>query len=92
MKKLFVIEDKFEIEGKGIALIGVPDDDAKKLEKGDVIIIKQGDAREINTQVLGFELMRNSWSPHKPRNMCVLISSEVGFGNIESKSELWASV
>ena len=44
MKKLFVIEDKFEIEGKGIALIGVPDDDAKKLEKGDVIIIKQGDA------------------------------------------------
>lgn len=92
MNKIFVIEDKFEIEGKGIALQGVTEDDSMEFHAGDVAVIKQAYLQEITTEVLGFELMRNSWSPHKPRNMCILISSEIGIENIELKSEVWSNV
>jgi len=92
MKKVFVIEDKFEIDGKGIALVGVTDDDSQKIGEGESIIIKDIGAQDLNVKVLGFELMRNCWSPHKPRNMCLLISSSVGIDNIQIKSEVWANV
>lgn len=92
MKKVFVIEDKFEISGKGIALVGVTDDDSKVFQKGDIVVIKQSSSKDINAEVLGFELMRNTWSPHKPRNMSILIPSSIGIENIGLKSEVWGNV
>lgn len=92
MKKVFIVEDKFEIEGRGIALTGVTEDDTLKLAIGEIAIIKQKKLPEISAEVLGFELMRNCWSPHKPRNMCLLLSSDIGINNIELKSEVWGGV
>ena len=92
MKKVFVIEDKFEIKGKGIALMGVPEDDSHKLKVGESVVIKQNSLAEIKAEVLGFELMRNCWSPHKPRNMSLLLSAEIGVNNIELKSEVWCNI
>lgn len=92
MKKVFVIEDKFEINGKGIALVGIAEDDSLRLQKGDIAVIKQANSHALTVEVLGFELMRNTWSPQKPRNMSILIPSEIGIENIKLKSEVWGNV
>jgi hypothetical protein len=91
MKKIFVIEDRFEINGRGIALIGVTDDDSMEFKKGDVALIKQANSHDIHVEVLGFELMRNTWSPDKPRNMSILVPSDTDIENISFKSEVWSS-
>ena len=92
MKKVFVIEDKFEINGKGIVLVGITEDDSLKFQNGDIAVIKQANSHEVSVEVLGFELMRNTWSPHKPRNMSILIPSNIGIENIKLKSEVWGNV
>lgn len=92
MKKVFIIEDKFEVVGKGIALVGITDDDSQKIVEGESVLIKEVGLQDIDTKALGFELMRNCWAPHKPRNMCLLIPNTVGIDNIRIKSEVWANV
>lgn len=92
MIKIFVVEDIFEVKDKGIALVGVTEDDFLSIKDDDVILLKQPELPDIETTILGFELMRNSWSPHKPRNMCILIPASVGIENIERKSEVWGSI
>jgi len=92
MEKIFIIEDAFEIPGKGIALVGITEDDSLSLQEGDIAILKQPNLPELEVMVLGFELMRNSWSPHKPRNMCLLVPESVGINNIEQESEVWGNV
>ena len=92
MQKIFVIKDKFEIDDKGIALVGVTENESLLFQKGDRATLKQPNFPELKVEVLGFELMRNCWSPHKPRNMCLLISKSVGINNIEQESEVWGNV
>ena len=92
MKKLFVVKDKFEVKGKGIALVGITENESLSLKKGDIAYIKQPSLPPIEVEVLGFELMRNTWSPHKKRSMCIQLSGAVGINNIELEAEIWGDV
>ena len=86
------MKDKFEVAGKGIALVGITEDESLSLKKGDIAYIKQPSLSPIEIEVLGFELMRNTWSPQKKRNMCIQLSEAVGINNIELEAEIWGNV
>ena len=93
MNKIFIIKDKFEIKDKSIiALTGVTHDDSLAITPGEPVIIKQKNLPNIEAKAISFELLRNCWSPHKPRNMALAIDLSIGVDNIELESEVWCYV
>ncbi|MBU2708708.1 hypothetical protein KCM76_22135 [Zooshikella marina] len=92
VKKVFIVEDKFAIKGKGIVITGVPEGHSLKVYEGDEIYIKQKLSKDIRTTVLKLELFRNCWSPHKPRNLGLLIPKQIGIENVELKSVVFIDV
>ncbi|HEY1083268.1 MAG TPA: hypothetical protein VGE29_13455 [Prosthecobacter sp.] len=89
MTRVFKAVEKFVIEGKGIAVMGLPFPEAAgcTLVKGTEIEIRSPGLAIVKTRLAGFELMRNCWSPHKPRVMCVLLN--VGDFELPEDAELW---
>jgi hypothetical protein len=92
MQRICVVQDRFEIEGKGLVLACVTHDDTLRLEAGKLIEIRLASSPAIRTRILGFELLRNDWSPHKPKNMAVLVPLEIGLENVPRESEIWAQM
>jgi hypothetical protein len=90
MQRIFTVVDRFEIAGKGLALIGITDDDSLIIRDGSRVTIKRPGMDDIETFALGLELLRNTWSPHKPRNIALLIPNDVGLENVPPKSEVWS--
>lgn len=90
MTRIFTVVDRFEIAGKGLALTGITDDDSLSVKDGSIVTIKRPGLADIETHALGFQIMRNCWSPHKPRNMALLIPSDVGLENVPPNSEIWS--
>lgn len=92
MTRVFKILDKYVIEGKGIALSGIPFLEVVDccLVKGAEVEVKSASLGIANSKLAGFELMRNCWSPHKPRAMCVLLNVE-DF-ELPKDAELWIEV
>lgn len=88
MTPVFQILDQFEIE-KGLVLTGLPMSHAEnhKLEEGANIEIRSAGRTLLASKVAGFELMRNCWSPHRPRPMAVLLKAKL-LDSIED-AELW---
>ncbi len=78
MTRAFTILDKFVLEGKGIALLGVPFPELVdcSLSEGAGIEVRSAGAVVVRTKIVGFELMRNCWSPQKPRGMAVLVDTD----------------
>ncbi|GEP46098.1 hypothetical protein [Brevifollis gellanilyticus] len=89
MERIFVVLDRFEIPGKGLALTGAIEDDSKQIHEGSTVMLKRPGLPDLLTVATGFELIRNCWSPHKPRNVVLLIPIEVGLENVPLKSEVW---
>jgi len=91
MQRIFTVLDRFDIPGKGLALTGVTEDDSLVIENGSTVIIKRADLPDIETRSLGFELMRNDWSPHKPKNMALLLPDNLKKEDVPEKSEVWSA-
>ena len=89
-QRVFIVCDRFEIEGKGLVLTGVTHDDSLRIKNGAIVLIKRPMLPDIEAVSLGFEVFRNDWSPQKPRNFGLLIASSVGIGNVPPQSEIWA--
>ncbi len=89
MERIFAVLDLFEIPEKGLVLTGVPEDDSKSIHEGSTVMLKRPDLPDLVTVALGFELMRNCWSPHKPRSMALLVPIKVGLENVPLRSEVW---
>ncbi len=89
MVRAFKIYDKFVIEGKGVALTGAPfpEVDGFYLAEDVGVEVRSDGAPILRTKSRGFELLRNTWSPHKPRDMAVLIS--VADFRLPKDAELW---
>lgn len=92
MQHICTVKDCFDIKGKGIALTCAAHDDSLIIPVGSEIEIRQPGAVTIHTRALGFELLRNSWSPHLPRNMGVLVPQAIGLHNVARESEIWACI
>ncbi|MES2736776.1 MAG: hypothetical protein V4672_10690 [Verrucomicrobiota bacterium] len=92
MTRVFKIIDKYVIEGKGIALSGIPFLEVADcgLAKEAEVEVKSAGLGIAKTKLAGFELMRNCWSPHKPKAMCVLLNLE-DF-ELPKDAELWIEV
>lgn len=90
MQRIFIIKDRFDIKGKGVALTGITEDDSLVLQPGDRIKIKRQGFADLETTVLGFELLRNCWAPQKPKNMAILVPAEIEAKNVPPDSEVWA--
>jgi hypothetical protein len=89
MQKIFTIKDRFDIPGKGLALTGITENDNLCLEIGSTITIKRLSTVNIQAEVLGFELLKNCFSPNKPRNMAILVNADIGLMNVPVDSEVW---
>lgn len=90
MNRIFVVMDRFDIKGKGLCLVGTPTDEASPLEVGQKVIIRRMGRPEIETVILGFEQLRNCFSPHLPRPFAVLVSESFAADDVPSGSEVWA--
>jgi hypothetical protein len=89
---VFVVIDRFDIPGKGIALTGITHDDSLHIPIGADITIKRFSLPDIQSQALGFEVLRNCWSPDKPRNFSVLFTAIIGAKNVPPNSEIWCDI
>jgi hypothetical protein len=76
MIEVFKILDAFIFRDKGILLTGITKDESLRILDGQNVVIRASDGGEVNKVSLGFELMRNCWSPHKLRNMALLVKDE----------------
>lgn len=90
IQPVFTVIYRFEITVEGLALAGITHDDTLRIRHGSHVIIKRPGLTDIETEALGFELLRNTWSPHKPRNMALLIPAEVGSENVPPESQIWS--
>src|ERR1044071_114375 len=92
-RRIFTIRDKFDVPGKGLALVGFPfvETENHRLNSGATIRIVSNAREVLTTTIAGFELLRNTWSPEKPRGMAVLIGAAVDVHVIPEGSEVWAS-
>jgi hypothetical protein len=84
---IFTVVDRFDIKGKGTVLTGITKDDSLRLRAGDCITIKRPSLPDIESEVLGFEVFRNDWSPHKPRNFGILLPESISIGDVPANSE-----
>ncbi|MCC4590413.1 hypothetical protein LL974_04590 [Xanthomonas campestris pv. cannae] len=89
---IFIVIDRFSIEGKGTALTGITQDDSLAIPVGAIITIKRPNLSDIQSIALGFEVFRDAWSPHKPRNFGILLPAEIDIDDIPPKSEIWCDV
>jgi hypothetical protein len=89
---VFVVIDRFDVHGKGTALTGIAHDDSLHIPIGTDITIKRSSLPDIQSQALGFEVLRNCWSPNKPRNFCVLLPTIIGAENVPLNSEIWCDI
>jgi hypothetical protein len=89
MTKALEILDAFDIEGKGTVIIGLPEIEESRIPKGSTIYLCRAGYDDSSFEVLGRELMRNDWSPHKPRSLALLISHEHLASAIPRGSEVW---
>jgi hypothetical protein len=89
MTKAFEILDAFDVEGKGTVIIGVPEIDESQITVGSIVCMKRTGQDDFDAEVLDRELMHNSWSPHKPRSLALLISRDFLASSIPRGSEAW---
>jgi hypothetical protein len=89
---VFVVIDRFDIAGKGTALTGITHDDSLYIPIGADITIKRPSLPNIHSEALGFEVLRNCWSPNEPRNFCILLPATIGAENVPPNSEIWCDI
>jgi hypothetical protein len=89
MTKVLEILDVFDIEGKGTVIIGVPQIEESRVPQGSAICVRRSGQDDSSFEVLDRELMRNDWSPDKPRSLALLISREHLAKTIPRGSEVW---
>lgn len=92
MIEVFKVMDTFVIEGKGIVLVGITKDESLKIPDRVGVVIQNVNGDKIFKQSLGFELLRNCFSPHKPRNMALLVKNEGEDPNNYLGSIVWSNV
>jgi hypothetical protein len=93
MSRVFSIADKFTLPKKGVVFTGEPFPEAEncRLAEGAIISVRTDGKEVLSAPMLGFELMRNTWSPHKPRTMAVLIGEEFAAHVIPERAEVWVA-
>lgn len=84
-----VIQDAFDADGKGTVIIGIPEIAESRIVKGSVIFLRCPAQDDSSIEVLDRELMRNCWSPDKPRALALLISRKRLAASIPRNSEVW---
>jgi hypothetical protein len=89
MQKLFNIHDVFDIEGKGTVIMGVSEIGESEVALGTPVCVRNASAVMFEGSVLDKELMRNCFSPEKPRSLALLISREHVGGSIPRGAEAW---
>lgn len=68
-KKLFTVEDTFQIEGRGLEIVGKDNKGSTiKIKPGDMLIIVKPNKEEIRTKFIGFSMF-------SPPNFEVLATS-----------------
>ncbi len=56
-KKLFTVEDTFQIEGRGLEIVGKDNKDSTiKIKPGDEMIIVKPNKEELRTKFIGFSM------------------------------------
>ena len=55
-EKIFVIEDHFQIEGRGLIIVGRIEKDSTELKIGTPMIICRPDGSEVETKVAGIDM------------------------------------
>jgi hypothetical protein len=89
---VFVVVDRFDIVGKGTALTGITHDDSPHIPIGADVTVKRPSLPDIQSKVLGFEVLRNCWSPEEPRNFCILLPAIIAAENVPPNSEVWCNI
>jgi hypothetical protein len=89
---VFVVVDRFDIVGKGTALTGITHDDSPHIPIGADVTVKRPSLPDIQSKVLGFEVLRNCWSPNEPRNFCILLPAIIAAENVPPNSEVWCDI
>jgi hypothetical protein len=84
--------DQFEIAEKGIAATCIAEDDSLRLTPGIAVVLRRTGTPDVQTELLGFEVFRNDWSPHKPRNFGLLLPAKLGLSAVPRHTEVWANV
>ena len=62
-REILVVEDTFDLKGRGLVITGLVEDDAPKLRKGDRIEILQPNGSKINSIVVGVEMIGRKCFP-----------------------------
>jgi hypothetical protein len=91
-QRIFVVIDRFNLAGKGTLLTGITHDDSLCIPVGAEITIKRPSLPDLQAETLGFEVFRNCWSPHQPRNFCILLPASIGAENLPPDSEIWCDI
>ncbi len=55
-EKVFVIEDHFQIEGRGLIITGKIEKNSPRLKIGTPIIVSRPDGSEVETKIAGIEM------------------------------------
>jgi hypothetical protein len=84
--------DQFDLSGKGTGVTCITHDDSLRLHSGNKVVIKRPSLPDLEVEILGFEVLRNDWSPQKPHNFAILLPASIGAKNVPRDSEIWAEV
>lgn len=91
MTRMFTVLDRFHLKGKGFVLTGTPFHGAQncRTQAGNIVSVRRGDEVILRTTALGWEWFRNTWSPHRPGALGVMIGEEFAGVEIPENSEVW---
>ena len=87
--KILTIIDVFKIEGKGTVVTGYPSIELNDSDKGFSVIIDIPGRQSIVTTVQSHELLRNCFSPQKPRTLALLLDANISPSDIVNGSEVY---
>ena len=68
-EKIFIIEDHFQIKGRGVIITGKTEKKSTELRIGTPIIICRPDGKEIETKVGGIDI----FNPPNFKNVAILV-------------------
>jgi hypothetical protein len=88
--RLFVVENAFLIEGRGLILVpGFVPQGEEHLRIGDPIVLKRPDGSQLEWTIGGIATIH--CSPRRPKNEVVIILRALNEGDLPGGSEVWSA-
>lgn len=78
MRRVFTVEDVFQIKSIGVVIAGHTEESFYKIENGTEIIIKKPDGSEVKSKVCGREIINNvsAVEPKLNKRLGILVDVE----------------